>query len=291
MAEEVPATADRPAEPEPIPFATFLESTPPNTSERVGDLYVRPETGSASQQAWKTAEPDIQLHCPSAECGGIRFFSNTSQPEKLWQQEARHYFVNYRCRNCLKTTKTFALLILRDTPTSSDGLAVKFGEMPEFGPPTPARLISLVGPDREMFLRGRRSENRGLGIGAYGYYRRVVENQKGRLIQEIARIASKLNASPEVLEALEKAEKETQFSTAVEIVKTAIPPALLINGHNPLVLLHNALSKGLHAKTDEECLSLATSIRVVLTELAERMSQALKDEAELKQAVTRLLNP
>jgi len=32
---------------------------------------------------------------------------------------------------------------------------------------------------------------------------------------------------------------------------------------------------------DEECLEIATSIRVVMAELAERMGQALKDEAEL----------
>ena len=31
-------------------------------------------------------------------------------------------------------------------------------------------------------------------------------------------------------------------------------------------------------------------IRLVLTELAERISQALKEEAELKQAVSRLMN-
>lgn len=34
---------------------------------------------------------------------------------------------------------------------------------------------------------------------------------------------------------------------------------------------------------------MATSIRVVLTELAERISVALKDEAELKQAIGNLL--
>jgi hypothetical protein len=55
-------------------------------------------------------------------------------------------------------------------------------------------------------------------------------------------------------------------------------------------LLHSALSEGIHAQTDEECLEIATSIRVVLSELADRISIALKDHAELKQAVSRLLN-
>jgi hypothetical protein len=30
----------------------------------------------------------------------------------------------------------------------------KIGELPIYGPPTPARLISLIGPDREIFLKG-----------------------------------------------------------------------------------------------------------------------------------------
>jgi hypothetical protein len=42
--------------------------------------------------------------------------------------------------------------------------------------------------------------------------------------------------------------------------------------------------------TDEECLGLAQDARIVLAELADRLSQVLKDEAELKTAVGRLLN-
>lgn len=50
-------------------------------------------------------------------------------------------------------------------------------------------MISLIGPDKELYLQGRRSESRGFGIGAFSYYRRVVENQKSRIIEEIAKAA------------------------------------------------------------------------------------------------------
>jgi hypothetical protein len=76
---------------------------------------------------------------------------------------------------------------------------------------------------------------------------------------------------------------------AVESVKHALPQALMINGHNPLTLLHAALAESLHTRPDEDCLTLAMSIRVILSELTERLGQAHKDEAELKQAVSRLL--
>jgi hypothetical protein len=64
---------------------------------------------------------------------------------------------------------------------------------------------------------------------------------------------------------------------------------LLINGHNPLTLLYSALSIGIHEQTDEKCLELAHDVRVVLIELSERFGQALKDEAELDSAVSRLM--
>ena len=117
----------------------------------------------------------------------------------------------------------------------------------------------------------------------------MVENQWERLIDEIIKVAKAINSPQSTIVALESAKSEQQFSKAVKALKDAIPPALLINGHNPLVLLHGALSQGVHNLPDEECLSLATSIRIVLVELAEKLGQALKDEKELSDAVTKLL--
>jgi len=89
---------------------------------------------------------------------------------------------------------------------------------------------------------------------------------------------------------LRDAIKETQFSKALEMAKDAMPESLLINGHSPILLLHSALSEGVHALTDEQCLELASSIRVVLGELSERLSQALKDELELTRALSTLMH-
>ncbi|HEY5741613.1 MAG TPA: hypothetical protein VIS99_03650 [Terrimicrobiaceae bacterium] len=76
----------------------------------------------------------------------------------------------------------------------------------------------------------------------------------------------------------------------MEIAREAIPESLKINGHSPIALLHSALSEGVHERSDEECLALASSVRVVLNELSDRIAQALKDEAELKQALATIMN-
>ena len=129
----------------------------------------------------------------------------------------------------------------------------------------------------------------GLGIGAFVYYRRVVENHKSQILGEIIRVAQKLEVPEDKLQTLEDAKNEKQFSKAVQSAKDAIPQSLLINGQNPLTLLYSALSIGMHEQTDEKCLELAHDVRVVLIELSERLGQALKDEAELDSAVSRLM--
>ncbi|HJU20622.1 MAG TPA: hypothetical protein VJ770_29585 [Stellaceae bacterium] len=101
-------------------------------------------------------------------------------------------------------------------------------------------------------------------------------------------MAQSIPASAETIAMLQAAQTERQFSKAISGVKTAIPQSLLIDGQNPLTLLHTALSKGLHNHSDEICLDLATHIRIILVELADLLDQALKDKRELKAAVAHL---
>lgn len=208
----------------------------------------------------------------------------------LTRNQYGYHFLSYLCRNCTTFSKRFAVAVKLEE-TGSGGDILKIGELPPFGPPVPSKVINLIGPNRELFLMGRRAENQGMGIGAFSYYRRVIESQKNRIFDEIIKVLRNISGSDEIIKAITTAKAETQFTRAVDSVKYALPESLLIKGHNPLTLLYSALSKGLHAKTDEECLELATSIRVVLSELAERIGQLLKDEKELNEAVSRLLKP
>ena len=272
-------------------LADFLTDIPPGTEQEIEDLFARNYSAFKNTSNLKVSEPDIKLYCDSDRCEGARYFQATSTATVAFTsfKKSEDVYLTYKCRNCRITIKTIALRVVQDDPETWDGLAIKFGEMPPYGPPMPSRVINLIGPDRDMFLRGRRAENQGLGIGAFAYYRRVVENQKGRLVTKIGEVAARLGASDEAQNTFERAAEETQFSKAVEDVKSVMPPVLLIDGHNPLTLLHGALSEGLHANTEEECLEMAASIRVVLTELSERISIALRDEAEIKRAIKTLM--
>lgn len=263
-----------------LTHSEFLEKVPPGTAAHITDLVALDRLGKG-----RVSAPDVQLFCKI--CDGPRLFYCLQPGESLEDTSKKNVFFLYICRNCRRDSKTFATCYWKE---DKDQLwsARKFGEHPPFGPPVPSRTISLVGPDRDAFLKGRRCENQGLGVGAFVYYRRVVENQKGRIFDEIIRVSRHLGANEDFIADIVVAKAETQFTKAVDAIKHALPQSLLINGHNPLTLLHSALSQGVHNLTDEACLELAHSIRIVLVEFAERLSQAVKDEVELNDAVARL---
>jgi hypothetical protein len=232
-------------EPSATPLSEFLEGTPSGSITVVMGLARSRNYPAGGYAGYQFVAPDIQLHCGSDSCNGIMYFRRSgSTPPDLPEDSWHFFYVTYRCANCQKTEKTFSLAAER-VKGGTSGRCYKFGEIPEYRPPTAARLIKLIGPDRELFLKGRRCENQGLGIGAFVYYRRVVENQKGRILDEIIKVAQKLTAPIAAIEELQAAKAETQFSKALANIKSSIPQALLINGHNPLLLLHSALKRRL----------------------------------------------
>lgn len=280
-------------EDKPIAFSEFLESTPPSTLKKISGLASARSYSEGYIYDCKLLQPEIQLHCSEDTCNGIRFFRSTDDATEIPISSSKFVYMRYECSNCQKSIKIFSLFLTVKKDRLENGFVggncMKFGELPTYGPPTPARLIKLIGPDRETFLKGRRCENLGLGIGAFTYYRRVIENQKNRILDEIIKLCEKLNVNPTIIETLKEGKNENQFKNAVDKVKDAVPESLLIDGQNPLTLLHAAFSQGVHNLSDEECLELASSGRTVLGELSERLGQALKDEAELKRAVTKLI--
>jgi len=263
----------------------FFETVPPGQSKLVVDL-IRIVEGHVAMN-----NPDLLLHCETPEiCDGLRQY-RCVEKHLVGRGKTEKLFVTYICKNCSRSKKIFSLLfVVPETSGDMQGEIYKFGEIPNFGPPTPARLTRLLGVDKDLFLKGRRAENQGMGIAAFAYYRRVIESQKDAIFEEIIRVSKGISADLNIIAGLELAKKQVQFTGAVEAVKDGIPPVLLINGHNPLTLLHSALSEGLHAKSDADCLAYATDMRIVMAEFVERMAQAMKDNAELHSAVSRLLS-
>lgn len=262
----------------------LLKLTPPGGPYAISDFTYIDENNE-----WSLSQPALQMYCYSEACAGYRFFDLSSSSHLHPATTVQYIFMTYKCRNCRKSPKTFALRAM-SIDSGSPSVVIKMGEFPFYGSQISPKLLALIESARETFLQGHRAENAGFGIGAFSYYKRVVENQRNKFIREIANIAKQSGADEQALRQFEKAGKEIKFNQAIEEIKGLIPHSLLIHGQNPLRLLHNALTEGFHSQTDKECLEIAASIRIILTELAERISSAMQDNGELSSAVNRLLN-
>lgn len=272
-----------------ITFKEFLESIPPYREIEISDLNIF--NGILEIRSGKISSnyPDIEIECPI--CRGKRFFSKTDYLSEFPNSDSsKTSGIVYTCKNCEEAQKIYTLKFIQLSEELKTrfipGKIMKVGEYPPFGDSIPSKVISLVGKERDFFLKGRRCENQSLGIGAYAYYRRIVENQKDKLIDEIIKVCNKLGKQEALIAELENAKAEIQFSKAIDSIKEELPTSLYIEDQNPLKLLHKAVSKGIHNMTDEECLQYAESIRIILFELTERINVILKDSKEIHDAIS-----
>lgn len=286
LSVEVPQETPQEIE-EIISFADFLERIPPNDEKMVNDCLrkiTNPTWGGFNA-------PDLKLYCPSEGCKGDRYFSCYEYPDNINLKNDEFITIKYICKNCNSYTKTYSFLKKPLDNDKKELKLTKLGEYPRYGNPIEPKLIRLIGTDdKDTFFKGRQCENQGLGIGAFVYYRRVVENQRNRILDNIIKVSKKLNFPKEKISIIENAKNENQFSKSIKMIKDTLPESLFINGHNPLTLLHSALSDGLHDRTDEHCLDLAQDIRIVLTELSLKLSHAVKDNQILNKSLSRLMN-
>ena len=235
------------------------------------------------------AAPPLDLHCSSERC--LRTMAFDGKCSMSVDSEGGAALLYYHCRHCGGSMQVMGVALLPSTPVGSGAYPIAeaslFGVFPPRGPRVPPRLQKLFGEDRGLFMKGRTAEAHGFGLGAYAYYRRVVENQRDRLIDAIIGAARKAGAD-DVVPHLETAKREQQFTKSIELLRDAFPRQLYIEGHNPFTLLHGPLSSQLHAGTDEEALAMATAIRTVLSALVEKIADVMKEHSGLTDAINKL---
>jgi len=150
-------------------FSEFLENVPPHKETEVSDLFASSVTGGTVL----VKSPEIELDCDNSKCNGKRTFRSINDQSKQMAKGVKIFSLTYQCSNCRISEKIFSVLVVSAFDQQSN-LVVKLGEMPSHISKMPSRLISMIRPDRELFLKGMWCESRGLGIGAFIYYRRVV---------------------------------------------------------------------------------------------------------------------
>ena len=189
----------------------------------------------------------------------------------------------YLCTHCEKFVRMFYIEV-----DNEKKWLMKVGQSPAWEIHGNSQIEKLLGKHAAHYKKGLVCESQSYGIGAYGYYRRIVEEVIDELLNEIAQLMA--GTELELFEeALAKTKKTTVTQEKIDLVKDLLPPILRPEGMNPLSVLHSSLSAGLHAESDEACLEQAVIIREVLLYLVNQVATSKAAAKNFTEGMRKLL--
>lgn len=101
----------------------------------------------------------------------------------------------------------------------------------------------------------------GLGIGAFAYFRRIIEKELLRIVNDISSLPS---TEPELKVLIEKHQKSNKPHLIYEELFPYLPKSLQVLDDNPIKLLYSQTSEGLHTMAEADCLARAKRIELIL---------------------------
>jgi len=136
------------------------------------------------------------------------------------------------------------------------------------------------------YYKGLNALNQNFGIGAFAYFRRIIEKELINLITDIKSLPDSHSAEIEKL--LVKHNQNPKISTIYENVFEHLPNSLKSLGDNPIKLLYNQTSEGLHSLTEEECLQKANSILQLLNFVIKKINEERSEIKSLRETIKSL---
>jgi hypothetical protein len=233
--------------------------------------------------------PEIRINMICRVCKSAQTFAMTNKYHELFG------FLNapiagqilrmvYRCTHCLN----FERFIFFKIDEQRKWL-MKIGQFPPWEISGDQNIERLLGKHAGYYTKGLICESQGYGIGAFGYYRRIVEEIIDELLGEIADLLIGAELA-EYQEALEATKQTIVAQEKISLVKDLLPPILRPDGMNPLGVLHSALSEGLHADSDETCLEFASTCRTVLLFLVNQVAASKEASMSFTESMKKLLD-
>lgn len=205
-----------------------------------------------------TLPKQLRLFCDNERCGSETLWE-ISDPTFYFGSEFIHRD-SYTCRNCGKNTINYCYIWQE---REENNIFLKVGQHPELEERVPDTLkAALNNQDLKLYKNALRMRNFNLGVAAVAYMRRVIENKMNDLLEILREAAVAYNAPSELLAHHEEMMKEKRFSTKVDYAGELLPASLRPSGKpNPMAVLHELASDGLHAKSDEECVEIFDACR------------------------------
>lgn len=222
-----------------------------------------------------------------------------------------------RCQSCLQYTNDIILRIFNDNPLKgkvkinqnrtqkfegvfeqSNVYIEKIGQYPAYSI-TPSKVISqlLNTEDQENYKKALISLSQSYGIGAYAYLRRIIENEIDRFVEGLIEIEYEGSENiksefeklkEEIKSVKQQHEKDHRMSNFLDSISQYLPSSIKIDGENPLKLLYEQLSGGIHNFSEEECLEKAGSIKMLLPFVIQRINEEKNNLSPLRDSIKKL---
>lgn len=189
----------------------------------------------------------------------------------------------YKCTNCYEITRAFLIKIALDGTWM-----MKVGQYPQPIPDVGSSLARHLGDNLDNYRRGLACEAESFGIGAFAYYRRVLEDVLQSLLENIPDLMSG-EEKPRYEEALTRTKASHVAEEKIRLVKDLLPATLKMDGVNPLGVLYDALSGGLHGQSDQECMETAVLVRESLSFLVTQVLKTKQEKKEFSDNMKKLL--
>jgi hypothetical protein len=222
----------------------------------------------------------IEMDCPVCKKSrpfsdkrgrGTGFGINQSIPKLA----SKIYSFWFTCDGCSSSKYTFFVEVDIEKKRIK-----KVGQSPAWSINLDKYVESFLEADSDFFKKALICESQGYGIAAFSYYRRILENSIGKILQSLRSVLELNNASSEEIEKIDKASDGIVMDERIKIARDAVPIYLRPNGMNPLSIIYDTLSAGIHRLSEEQCLENAKNIRIALTYLIKALAQQSEEQKD-----------
>ena len=271
-----------------MPNKDFLETYPLYRKLRTDWLIGRPFI--------EIPKPAVHMYCD--KCRSDQTFNMVNQ---YYELNAGGYDAriagnvaraSYLCSACKESPRIFfirfSIDVDRDKGKKKMYLCItKVGQDPPWSIEMDKNLERLLGKHAEYYKNGLICESQSYGIGAYAYFRRITEGVIDGLLDSLSDLIEP-SGKEKYQKALEETKKTKVANEKIELVQDLLPSSLKTDGINPLKTLYTALSKGLHGKTDEECMKEAEKIKTALVYLVGQVLRTKKEKEAFVDSMKKL---
>ena len=192
-------------------------------------------------------------------------------------------WLTYKCASCNDFERHFFIEI-----NSKKKFLRKVGQVPPWDIAVERELHSILGDFVKYYKNGLISEFHGYGIGAYAYYRRIIEGIIDFLLDQIGELLEKEDEE-EYKEALVKTKKTKDTQEKIKLVYDLLPSILNPQEFNPLKTIYKVLSEGIHGRSDEDCLADAEILRETTLFLVKEVLRSKEERKQFTEKMRKLL--